>query len=204
MQLRVIYILVFLVILCSSCQNNNEEIKVIGIVYNSIPKLLPSFNEKHDTISIDSKPKSGKKLKYAINENFVNDKFGNNISNYFYKYNEGKLKEKVSINHDYWSLVEQLQKQNNKGNIIDKKSFIKFIGNENVVFLPKKQIKNIEKLEYGVNAIISFSNVEFSKDYTKAAVTVYIYGDGLDVSLLVYVLQKEVDNWKIIYQSNIS
>lgn len=203
MQLKINYkilLLIFILISCSKKGDVDEETIVINKMYNSIliPKSVPSPPKpKKNEEDIESLKKinfnKNKFIKYAINKKFVNFKIENS-SKKFNVYNSKKLFEHTNISNEDHALLQNLNVKVEKN--IDSNVFKK-INKEEVVFLEKQFVNSEDKKEIGIDGIVSFSKVSFSKDKTKAAIAVGVHRGKLDSSLTIYILEKTDKDWKI-------
>jgi hypothetical protein len=195
MQLKNSYkILLFLFIIsCQSIDKNKEEIAVLGVIYNTVPKVIPPpppLKNEMDTILVKQK-----KLKYAIYNKFINLESKGHISNIFYKYDSGKLFDEVMVDSISIQLARSLVKLDYNKNY-DKKEFDKY-ANEELIYLNERFPNREEKRKHNIDRVISFSRVAFDITHSKAAVCVGIYYDKLSTSQTIYILEKEDDKWKI-------
>ena len=203
MRLKIIYISL-LSLFFISCEENkieNEEMSIISSIYNSLPKFIPPpppiNGHEEDTLKKSIKRKS---IRYAINKNFRNDKFGKNVSNAFYKFSD---KKRLSVDSTYWSLVKRLVKQKKITESVNEKKLNDYL-NESSVFLNQKNITSEDKKKFNINIILSFSKVVFNSSINKAAISVSNYSDSLDASVIIYLLEKIDDIWIIKYHEVIS
>lgn len=201
--MRVKYIIFLSFLFVFSCSKNKveiEEITVIALIYNSLPKAIPPPPNVNNGDSIQKKNISDPKileLKYAVNTEFQSHDLGYNNINLFFKHKSEKLFDKVSLDSTLFSLTKEIKSiKHNK--LIDENLLNDYVGDD-LVYLNQKTISREEKKKYNINAVISFSRVAFNIEYNYAAVCVNLYYDKLASSSTIYILQKINDKWVIKY-----
>jgi len=202
MQLKYGYILLTL-LLFLSCNKNNiieEEISILGYLYNNIPKKLPPPPQKSiglDSSNYDINYSKHKPLHftYAINEYFISVEIDRETNQSFFKYKTDKLFERENLDNIEMDLIKKINSFDDT-KLISKKLLNKYV-NESLLYLNQRFIDKKTKEEYKINGIISFSRVSFNKLKNRAAIAVGTHGGRLNSSLTIYILQKKNKSWKI-------
>jgi len=205
--MRVSYLFVtilsfFIITTCTGKSVVNEELQVISTIYKAIPKVIsapprPSKNsEIEDSIveQMDYNELNSKTLKYAINKNYVNFELSDSPA-FFQVYNAKKLFDKVKLNEEELVLIDNLGRLNYTQRINE--SVFLNDRDESVLFIDKQIINKEDKKNYNIDGVISFSKVSFSKSENEAVVCAGVYHSGLDSSLIIYILEKVNQVWRI-------
>ncbi|MBO3096665.1 hypothetical protein [Gelidibacter pelagius] len=198
----IIITLCILTIGCSSKQTSSyEQLVVIATVYESIPKVIPPppNNEDEEENDIDYLNLEPLNFNFVINENFVDFDFDyiHDIPNRFQVYKSKELFEEKVLDFSYMELVAGLSKFENNEKI-DASELETLLG-ENLVFWDKQMITNEEKTEQDISGVISFSNVSFNENLTRAAVVVGDYFERIGNGISLYILEKIDEKWVITY-----
>jgi len=211
MQLKLLYtIVLFLLITSCNKENNNlnEEIAVVGYMFNHIPKVLPPpppppKNSELDSSIINRIDYSKLKpfqFSYAIYEKFVNSGLNRKIPNSFFKAKSNELFERENIDSLEMVLVKNLGDIKEDSAFIDKNLLNNYV-NEDLLYLNQRFIskEGKEKLKYSINGIISFSRVSFNQQFNRAAIGVGIHRGRLNSSYTIYILEMIKNKWEIKY-----
>lgn len=196
--------LFLLIVSCNKVDNINEEIAVVGYMYNSIPKKLPppppTKNSELDSSifnRIDYSKLKPFRFSYAIYERFDNSGLNREINTSFFKAKSNKLFERENIDSLETVLVKNLGNVN--GDIfIDKKHLNNYV-NEDLLYLNKRFLNKEIKEKYSITGIMTFSRVSFNKEFNRAAIAVGIHGGRLNSSYTIYILEKIKNKWKTKY-----
>ena len=169
MRINIFIIILILSISCSRNKEIDEEIIVIGHVYNTIPKVIPPIpiqSNEFDSIGIkiDYSKRDSLYFNYAIYKQFNNNVSGLNkeVNKSFFKPNSKKLFEREDIDSSSMALIRKI-------GTIDSEYFINdellnnYVG-KNLFYINEKFLKKNgkEKKEHNITGIINFSRVSFN------------------------------------------
>ena len=197
---------------CLQSKGVDEEMVVIGYIYNSIPKTIPPppppppmQNSDFDSIDnqFDYSKLDSLYFRYAINNQFVISDLNKEINKSFFKANSEKLFEREDIDSLNMALIKKIGNVNTKKNL--NKEFLNNYVGKNSLYLNQRFISKDgkEKKELNIDGIISFSRVSFNAKKNRAAIVVGIHRGRLDSSSTIYLLEKINENWSIKYYSTI-
>lgn len=203
MQLRVLkfnfYLLfTFLILLGCKTKINNNDSLIIGSIYQNTPKFISAPPNKLGVIDSTK----GIKHRYAINKYLINEKISVAVGDYFYNYKSDELFDKIKLNKEESNLVKKLNDEFPDGKIDS--DFLEKYLNEELVFLNKKKIDDLDERNYNISRILTFSRPLYNREMDTAVLYVINYGGGLDSSQVIYIMKKVKEEWQIKYYITVS
>lgn len=200
--MRVVCFIFLIIYSCSQKQKINEEMCVIGKVYNYIPKAIPSFpalkESNIDTInkSVAEIAKDSLYFNYAIYSGFINVSINEKFDGYFYTIG-GNVFKKEKINSSYTSILKQLNALSTEA-YFNKEVFRNSI-KDDVLFINNSITDDNLKKENKIDGVLSFSRVSFNEEKSRAAIIVSNNKGKLNSSLIIYLLHKTNNDWQITH-----
>ena len=202
--MRLNFYILSLILLISSCQGHadfQDKLQILKVINETIPRQLPlpppPDHEKHKLDSL-SQDYGIMEFNYAIYPNYFVLDEDINFSSKFWKERGSQARfGKAEIDSIDYETLKGLLKFEKEETI--NKRLIENLFKKEILQLNQRVINQMEKKEFGVDGIISFTNIAFSSKRNLAAIGLGVHRGRLDSYFNLYILEKINGNWIIKY-----